>query len=160
VKAGTCSLCGRPLDVHDRDVRFALPDPIFELPEERRELSWSGEAMVAARGIGQFVRVLVPVRLTGGYSIRFGAWLSVSQDDARHAWEIWDAPAYKDLQISGYLANALPPWGKGVLGASATGRVRADDELPYLVASTNELLARILAREWPHEDVLAALPKL
>ena len=68
--------------------------------------------------------------------------------------------ARKGLKLSGYLANALPPWGKSVLGARATAQVRAEGELPYVVATPNELLAQILQREWPHEDVLSVLPKL
>src|SRR3989442_9766282 len=81
VGAETCSLCGRPLDAHDRDVRFGLPNRIFELPEEKRQLSRGGQAMVAARGIGQFVRVLLPVRLTGGFRIPFFPRASWTPDD-------------------------------------------------------------------------------
>src|SRR2546425_1990648 len=99
VSAETCSLCGRPLDAHDRDVRFGLPDRIFELPEEKRQLSWGGQAMVAARGIGQFVRVLLPVRLTGGYKIRFWRGVSVSDHDAPDAPGGCSAPAGKEMTL-------------------------------------------------------------
>jgi hypothetical protein len=114
--------------------------------------------MVAARGIGQFIRVLLPVRLSGGYDVRYGTWLSVSEEDARRTWERWDQPSYVDLELSGFLANAIEPWGKGLLGAEAQARVLKQDELPYIVGSSNELLARVLKTEWPHEEVLASFP--
>jgi hypothetical protein len=154
-----CSLCGRPLETHQRDLRFKLPDAIVEMPEEERELSWGGEAMVAARGVGQFVRVLLPVRLSGGYDVRYGTWLSVSSEDGRRAWEVWDKASYLDLELAGFLANAIEPWGKGLLGAEARAKVRKQDELPYIVSSSNELLALVLNKEWAHEDVLDSFPK-
>jgi hypothetical protein len=159
VSVERCSLCGRSLDSHQRDLRFKLPDPVFAIPEQDRELSWGGDAMVAARGIGQFIRVLLPVRLSGGYDVRYGTWLSVSEEDARRTWEEWDQPSYVDLELSGFLANAIEPWGKGLLGAEAQAKVLKQDELPYIVGSSNELLALVLKTEWPHEDVLDSFPR-
>ena len=159
MSADRCSLCGRPLDTHERDLRFKLPDPIFAIPEQQRELSWGGDAFVAARGIGQFIRVLLPVRLSGGYEVRYGTWLSVSEEEARRSFETWDQASYLDLEISGFLANAIPPWGEALLGVHARARVRKQDELPYVVASSNDLLALVLSKEWLHEDVLDSFPK-
>ena len=116
--------------------------------------------MVAARGMGQFIRVLLPVRLSGGYDVRYGTWLSVTAEEARRAWEMWEQPNYVDLELSGFLANAIPPWGDGLLGAQAQARVRKQDELPYIVASSNELLSLVISKEWPHADMLDSFPKL
>jgi hypothetical protein len=51
--------------------------------------------------------------------------------------------------------NALPPWAEIVLAKPATAT--AQTQMPYLTDISDQLLARILHSEWPHEQVLAAL---
>jgi hypothetical protein len=37
-----CSICGRPLEEHDRHVRFVLPEPVLAIPaEERQARTWA-----------------------------------------------------------------------------------------------------------------------
>ena len=50
------------------------------------------------------------MRLTGGYTINYAAWLAVYPDDLRRAWEVWWTPAHADLRLAGILANKLPAW--------------------------------------------------
>lgn len=70
-----CPTCGRPVDAHDRHVRFRLPDPVLAVPDqERTEGTWLSHAdanqsvMMMVPTVGTFVRSLLPVRLTGGYT--------------------------------------------------------------------------------------------
>jgi hypothetical protein len=109
------------------------------------------------QGIGAFVRVLVPVHLTGGYKVTFGAWLGVHPDDLRRAYEVWPTDDYSALALEGHLANMLPPWEAETIARPMTAAVRNTDEFPYAENSTDPFLQRVLTEEWPHELVLAAV---
>lgn len=157
--------CGRELDEHERDVRYGLPDPVLNLPD--RELpqgTWmtgpsaNESVMMQVPGVGPFVRSLLPVRLTGGYSVTFGVWVGIHPDDLQRAFKCWWAPEYADLELEGRLANALRPWG--LLAAPVELKVLDENHTPYVVGSTNDQLKAVLAREWSHAEVLDALPTI
>lgn len=80
---------------------------------------WGSDVMMMVRDVGAFIRVLVPIRLSGGYTVTFGAWLGVHPDDLRHAYEVWNGPEYSGLELSGRLANRLPPLGGANLRPAA-----------------------------------------
>lgn len=158
-----CPECGRPLDAHDREIRFRLPEPVLRLPrQERTPGTWMSEddpnraVMMQVPEVGPFVRCLVPVQLTGGYAVTFGVWLSVHPDDLQHAFAVWWEPEYRQLELEGRLANELPLWG--LLGAHARAHVRDENETPYVHHSADPLLAGVLSAAWPHEEVLPTLP--
>jgi hypothetical protein len=160
VTAGVCASCGRSLDAHDRHVRFGLPDPVLALPErEQTPGTWLSHAtpresvMMQTPNVGAFVRALLPVHLTGGHTITYGVWLAINPAELRPTFSVWWEPQYADLQLDGYLANALPRWG--LLRAPVHAVVRDIDETPYCVSSTDAELARVLAGEWDHDDFLA-----
>lgn len=161
--AGTCTLCGRPMDLHSKHVRFRLPDPVLASPDqERAEGIWQNDAdpirsvMMQVPRIGAFIRALLPVRLTGGYTVTYGVWLGVHPEDLQRAFREWWAPTYGDLVLDGLVANDVQPWGLVARPARAT--VHDPNETPYVDSSTDELLAKVLADEWPHDHVLDALP--
>jgi hypothetical protein len=86
--ANAADECGRPLEVHDRHVRFGMPDPVLEAPDQDRVNGASlshGDAnssvMMQTPGVGSFVRALLPVDLTGGYTVTFGVWVGVDPDE-------------------------------------------------------------------------------
>jgi len=112
--------------------------------------------MMSIEGVGSYVRVLVPVRLTGGYSVTFGVWLEVPETEMHRAFTVWFAPEYDGLTLSGRLANELSPWA--VLGAPLTVNVRDPQHTPYAASSDDASLAGMLSDEWDHELVLSALP--
>lgn len=158
--ADECALCGLPLDHHDRDIRFTLPDPVLALTggeDGLPEGTWlsHGDAdasvMMIVPEIGAFLRCLLPLRLVGGHTLTFGVWVGVDTDDLKRAYDVWWEPQYADLELSGALANALP--GVDVLAAPVSVRVLDADETPYVVASPDTLLAKVLADEWPHDAV-------
>ena len=159
-----CALCGRATDDHDRHVRYRLPEPVLRLPDaERTPGTWASHedpdeaVMLQVPGLGGFVRCLLPVRLDGGHTVTFGVWAGVHPDDLRRAYDVWlDDAAYPALVVDGRLANDVKPWG--MLAAPVTLRVRDPGHTPYVTESTDPLLARVLTVEWPHDEVLAALP--
>ncbi len=158
VSAAVCTHCGRPIEEHNRHLRFVLPEPVLDIPEdERAERTWGNDVLMAVRDVGSFVRIVVPVRLSGGYTVTFGAWLGVHPDDVRRAHEVWESPDYSTLELDGRLANMLPSWEEQSYGRPLRARVRHVDEVPYAVESADADLQRILTDEWPHESVLAAI---
>ena len=112
--------------------------------------------MMQVPNVGPFVRCLLPVHLTDGYTVTFGVWIGVHPDDLQRAFGVWWEPDYRDLVLEGRLANSLPGWG--VLAAPLTAVVRDIDQAPYVSRSPDHLLEEVLSRDWPHEDVLAGLP--
>jgi hypothetical protein len=160
----TCATCGRGRDVHNQHVRFRLPDPVLALPDgERTPGIWMSHddantsVMMQVPEVGPFVRVLLPVSLTGGDRLTFGLWLSISPDQFRHAFEQWWAPSYPDLVLEGRIANDIQPWG--LLARPATATVKDVDATPHLTSSGDALTERVLSDEWGHDEVLDALPE-
>ncbi len=158
-----CARCGRPTDEHDRHVRFRLPDPVLRMPEQdETEGTWKTDAdpntavMMLVPGAGAFVRALLPVHLTGGYTVTFGVWVGVHPDDLKRAFETWWAPEYAQLTMEGRLANALPSWE--VFAVPVTIAVSDPDVTPYCVSSTDQQLRSVLTGDWDHELILAGLP--
>jgi hypothetical protein len=111
--------------------------------------------MMQVPNVGPFVRALLPVQLTGGFTVTFGVWLGVSPDDLQHAFRVWWEPEYLDLVIQGQLANALPVWG--LLAAPVRALVRDPEQAPYCADSPDEEFAAVLTDEWSHELVLDAI---
>ena len=153
-----CQSCGRPLDEHNRHLRFGVPEPVLSVPEEERaSRTWGNDVLMQVLGIGAFVRILVPVKLTGGYTVTYGAWLSVHSEDLRHAWKVWMAPSYRELRLSGVLANMLPGWESETYVKPVEAAVLNVEQVPYAVDSTDEFMRHVLRDEWPHETVLDAV---
>ena len=159
---GICPMCGRPLDTHNQHFRFTLPDPVLDTTaEESAPGTWMshGDArssvMMQVPSVGPFVRALLPVSLTGGFTITFGVWLLVHPDDLQRAFRVWWEPEYADPALDGWLANALPGWG--LLAAPVRAVVRDPEETPYCAQSTDQRLAAVLSQRWPHDVVLDAV---
>ncbi|MFJ4985348.1 DUF2199 domain-containing protein [Streptomyces sp. NPDC088732] len=150
-----CSCCGTPVPDEERiDVRFGLPDAALDVPEDARH-EVGVAALLRVDGAGSFIRCLLPVRLTGGTELVLGTWMRISDDDLDHAHRIWDDPAYRGLTLRGAMANAIMPWGAGLLDAPATLVVRDPDEIPYVDGSDDELLRSVLTTTWDRDDVLS-----
>jgi len=64
--------------------------------------AWLGHAdagssvMMQIPAVGSFVRALLPVELTGGYTVIFGVWVGGDPDEPQRAFAVWWEPAYKD----------------------------------------------------------------
>ncbi len=150
-----CATCGRLLDEHNRHVRFIAPEPVLTVPsEDRQDLTWGNDVLMQYQGVGAFVRILVPIKLTGGYTMTYGAWLGVHPDDLRRAWEVWRTPEYAELRLHGLLANILPSWGSASYGKPVETAVLDVDHVPYAVNSPDEFMRRVLQDQWPDDMVL------
>jgi hypothetical protein len=155
-----CSYCQQPVDAREIDFRFQLPDPLFEIPEaERRQRVQGSGDIVGAHGVGLFVRVLLPVMLTGGYRITYGTWLALmNRDDFDRARGLWHAPEYPSLVLDGVLGNAIEPWGRPLM-TRARVTVRDANQVPYVEAIHGESMSKVLTDTWPRSWVLSAIPE-
>ena len=153
---GTCPTCGRARDEHDRHLRLHLPDAALAVPEaERPERFWGNAELLAVRDLGCYVRVLLPIPLTDGYSITLGTWLSVEPPAFEAIVRAWHDPAaYAALEVDGRLANGIPPWMDEVLDAPAHASVRTPGQFPFVDGSEHPLLRHVLHHVWPHEELL------
>jgi hypothetical protein len=151
-----CPTCGRPIDAHDRHVRFALPDVLIKPPREWRNRIGGTESLIEVRDEAGFVRVLLPVSLSDDAHLTIGTWLRVQLSVLHELRRVFQTEEYRDLAFDGELANGIYPWGPELLGAVAHATVKRTNEIPYVTASTDPLLGRVLAEQWPHEEVFAA----
>jgi hypothetical protein len=127
------------------------------VPRDARETrTWGHDPLIQVQGVGAFVRVLLPIRLTDGYTLTVGTWLAIDPSRLHAVWEMWETTQYESLVLDGFLANEIPPWGAEVLGAPSTAIVRDPEQVPYLSSSSQPDLSAILTRDWPHEVILAA----
>lgn len=157
-----CAHCGAPLDEHDRDIRFVQPEPVLRAaPAEPGDVWMTGtdaekSVLMQVQNVGTFVRTLLPVRLTGGFTVTYGVWVAIDPAELSHVMDAWWAPEYADLHLEGRLANVVAPWG--LCGSPVTLRVLEDDQIPHCVASADDSLTSVLNDEWEHQLVLDTLP--
>jgi hypothetical protein len=140
---------------HERELRFLLPEPVLDVPaDERAARTWGNDVLMAVEDVGAFVRILVPIRMTGRTSTNVGAWLGVDQADFNRAVEVWWDRAYRKVQLDGLLANTLPPWPERSLGAPIHAEVVDRDAVPFAVSSSDPVVQRILTEVWDHVTVM------
>ena len=155
-----CACCGIAPDPQGRpfSITFGLPDVYFDVHEALLD-TWGDDPFLAIKNVGFFLRVLMPVQLTDGFSVNFGTWLEVHAEDFRNAWQVWNFPEYAELEVQGYVANSIEPW-KQIPHALVRATVRDVVQVPYLTSSENQLVTKILGETWPHPDVLLPYAEL
>lgn len=67
---------------------------------------------------------------------------------------MWHKPEYVHLELDGWLANAIKPWG--MLAAPVHVVVREPGHTPYCDSSSDPTLDAVLRHVWPHQTVLSA----
>jgi hypothetical protein len=151
-----CSCCGISPDPEGKpfSITFEKPDVVFQIEPELLD-TWGDDPFLAIKDVGFFLRVILPVQLTDGFSVNFGTWLEISAEDFRTAWQTWNFPEYKDLEIEGYIGNEIKPFSEFPHGL-VKATVRKMEEVPYLTSSRNEVISRILTETHPHAEVLKA----
>ena len=94
--------------------------------------------------------------MRGSECVTYGVWVGVHPGDLQRAFRVWWAPEYKDLRLEGALAN------RSLRGdceaATVTLAVKDPEHTPNCVSSSGHMLTQVLDEEWPHRDILEALP--
>jgi hypothetical protein len=149
-----CVTCGIAPDPQGRpfSITFTLPDVHYDIHPELLD-TWGDDPFLAIKDVGFYLRVLLPVKLTDGYSVNFGTWLKIDPEVFHAAWNKWNFPEYKDFAFDGLLANRLEPW-KPTLRTHVKAKVLDVAQVPFVVESPDPLGTRIITETWPHDEVL------
>lgn len=111
--------------------------------------------MMTVPGVGNFLRALFRIEMSEGHALTYGVWVGVDAASLHRAFELWWAPSYPTLQISGYLANPVPPWG--LLGSPVDLTVLDPDATPYCTSSSDPFCRLALTQVWDHDVVLRTI---
>lgn len=152
-----CSCCGKPIPEGNLAWDIEEPDPLAYLSESERaaNLVVQTRAIVQVKGLGNFIRVILPVPVEHDRQATFGVWLCITEPGE---WgRVLDAgkqggDAWAGLKFAGRLVTALEPW-PDIFGVWTQAVVPAADKVPQLVHSVDPLLAHVLTNVWP-EDVI------
>ncbi|WP_351235829.1 DUF6348 family protein [Streptomyces sp. NPDC002133] len=157
---GGCD-CGGTFDPEHPGFAHPLPHLIAELsPAERAErVTADTGAVMVARGVGNFLKVRLPIRLEDGRTVVHLAWVylpaEVIEDYTRRVHD----GTLAGHRFEGLFCNAIEPWGEELLQARVLlggQRIEADGSirLSEVLDSEHPLLARILRESWPAAFVL------
>jgi hypothetical protein len=131
-----CSVCGEHHEELLLDIRMALPEPVFELPEDEREAraeigsdsgvfrSPDGEEHYYVRGLLE-----LPIPALDTY-FGYGAWIEVDGESYDRLGELWDDERGRDEPpFVGKLANELAPY-ESTHGLPVMLQLREVERLP------------------------------
>jgi hypothetical protein len=160
---GTTCACGDALDPQRPGFELSMPHLIAELSEEerRQRVRADAGAMIIADGVGNFLKVRLPVHLDDGRTVNFLVWAyleaAVIDEYVRRVHE----GTLGGFQFEGLFCNAVEPWGEKLLRAPVVlGGQRHNDDGSIrnteVLNSSDPLLMRVLTESWPANLVLMA----
>ncbi|MFD0124002.1 DUF6348 family protein [Streptomyces virginiae] len=153
--------CGGTLDPERPGFAHPLPHLIGALsPAEQAErVTVDTGAVMVAEGVGNFLKVRLPIRLDDGRTVVHLAWVRLAAEVIEDYTRRVHAGTLEGLRFEGRLGNAIEPWGEELLQApvllggqreEAGGSIRPSE----VIDSEHPLLARILRESWPAAFVL------
>lgn len=156
----TCG-CGGHLDPEHPGFELPLPHLIAELSEEERAQRVTADtgAIMIAEGVGNFLKVRLPIRLEDGRTVVYLAWTYL---EAQVIDEFVERVRHNTLaghRFEGLLCNRIGPWGEEVLRAPVVlggQQINDDGSVRYcdVVESSHPLLSKVLNETWAAEFVL------
>ncbi|MFF3566023.1 DUF6348 family protein [Streptomyces sp. NPDC002574] len=157
---GACG-CGGHLDPEHPGFDLPLPYLVAELSEEERtrRVRAHTDAMIVADGVGNFLKVRLPVPLDDGRTVKYLAWAYLEAAVIEEVVARVHERTLTGHRFEGLLCNAIEPWGEDVLRApivlegqpaSRAGAVGYCE----VVESGHLLLGKVLSERWPAAFVL------
>ena len=143
--AWTCSCCGKQYDTLPLDFASQAPDYWYRLPEEQR----GARAVLTPDfctmdGEHHFIRGCLEIPIVRlDRKLVFGVWVSLSEESARRAGELWRGEVPDDEPPRfGWLSTDIRGYG-GTLDLKTAVQFRANGLRPLVeVEPTDHLLAR------------------
>jgi hypothetical protein len=131
-----CSVCGEYHEELMLDVRMALPEPVFGLPDEERDerAEFGDDSGVFRSADGRehyYVRGLleIPIPSLGRY-FGYGTWVEVDVPSYARLGDLWnDERGWEEPPFAGRLANELAPY-EGTFGLPVMLQLRDVELLP------------------------------
>ncbi|MGW6054331.1 DUF6348 family protein [Streptomyces sp. NPDC055189] len=133
-----------------------LPHLIAELPEEerRRRVKSDTGAIMTAEGVGNFLKVRLPIRLDDGRTVNYLAWVYLQAAVIDDFVQRVHNDQLAGHRFEGLFCNAISPWGDALLRApvvlggqriNENGSIRRSEVLE----SGHPLLSKVLKDTWP-----------
>ncbi len=119
---GAACACGAPPRPGAPRLRPGPPHLVAKLSEEerRRRVKSDTGAIIIAEGVGNFLKVRLPIRLDDGRTVVYLAWIylkaAVFDDFVRRVRD----DNLAGHRFEGLLCNAIGPWGEDVLRAPSS----------------------------------------
>ena len=158
---GAACACGGHLDPEHPGFDLALPHLVAELSEaeRRRRVKSDTGAIIIAEGVGNFLKVRLPIRLDDGRTVVYLAWVYLKAaviDDFVQRVRDDNLAGYR---FEGLLCNAIGPWGEDVLRSPVVlggQRINEDGSVRHseVLESSDPLLSKVLTETWPAAFVL------
>lgn len=140
----TCTVCGEYHDDLPLDIRFELPEAIYQLDagdREQRAQVWDDAAILDAEGprARHFVRGLIEVPILGLEAyFGYGVWIEVAEEDWLGLGDLWEAPdGSTNPPFEGTLANEIASY-PGSDGLPVLLRLRDPGTLPSVTVMAAE----------------------
>lgn len=158
--SATCE-CGGHLDPEHPGFDLPLPHLIAELTDEeraRRVRVDTGVVMVA-NGVGNFLKVRLPIQLEDGRTVVYLAWIYLDAPVIDEYTKRVNDKTLAGYRFEGLFCNAVGPWGEDLLRAPVVlGGQRFDEDgsvrYSEVLESSHPLLNQVLKERWPAEFVL------
>jgi hypothetical protein len=136
------------------------PDPLAYLSDEERasRIGAQTQQIATVHGLGNFIRVILPVPVEHDREATFGVWLCIPDEKewkrvigaASRGGEAWAG-----VTFAGRLTTAVQPWPE-IFGAWTQAVVPGPNKVPRLTHSVDPTLAQVLTERWPDELVRSA----
>ena len=140
-----CPHCGKPVDGLLSDIGYTLPDDVWALPQKVRAKRAAFTEDWCSLDDGRFfIRCILNVPFTDrDDSVGWGLWASVSEEDFRRYFDLYDRDGSDESAFPGTIANE-PPCYKGLLGQAVSIQLGKASERPRLTMApkSRHLLAR------------------
>jgi hypothetical protein len=156
-----CSCCGEPLPADNLRWNFEEPDPLTFLSDDERaaQIGTQTSQIVTVRGLGNFIRVILPVPVEHDREATFGVWLCITSEKewtrviaaASQGDDAWTGTTF-----AGRLTTAVQPWPE-TFGAWTQAVAPGPNKVARLVHSADPTLARVLTTRWPIDTIRAAV---
>lgn len=160
---GTGCSCGGHLDPEHPGFAFAMPYLVEDLsPEEREQrVRVDTGAMIVADGVGNFLKVRLPIHLEDGRTLVYLAWVYLEVPVIEEVVRRVHAGTLPGHRFQGQFCNAVEPWGEDLLRAAVTLEGRQPTTpggvgIPEVVDTSHRTLKKVLRKRWPAEVVLGA----
>jgi len=153
----------RPAAAHDRHVRFRLPERVLNSPaRENAPGSWLSHGspdtsvMMQVPPIGAFVRALMPVSLSGGYTVTYGLWVGIAPAGSSEGVRGLVGGGVQGF-ASGWIPGELGPALEAAGSACQSCRTRSGAH-PVLLGELGPAAFPGATEQWPHDEIIDSLP--
>ncbi|MEU3645555.1 GNAT family N-acetyltransferase [Lentzea sp. NPDC034063] len=128
---------------------YAEPDDFAQWTELDRgaTLSWYDGRALAVQDFGFTVRVVLPISLDTGETVRIEVWVGLDFGDGGELASQLEN-GWRGVPARGLLLNVVEPWPE-VYGAPVTFAGEPGEWLPHVTGSEHPVLHRVITEKWP-----------